>query len=241
MDKRLLLIGIVLIIGSVLIGSAVLPKPPTPKEFSAQVIIAPNSFSYSSLHMNATDFLELYYSATSPIDFYLLNSTGFDYFESSNSTIVFNSITAGDGVLYETLNSTLGAMPYESNYTTNVTKPAYESSNISIYPTGNYFLLFSNMRNGASNVTYGYVSIPVNQLISSTLPYNGAYQVGSIAAAAIFIAGVVIAFLSLFRSQAKKPEAMVDTEAKRLYAKIDSKASTKRKIKPHRKRKTARK
>ncbi len=224
MDKRLLILGVALVIASVIIGSTQLPKPPSViTESPPTVLVAPNSFAYGTLYLSSNDLLELFYTAGKPIDFYLLNSTGFDYFRLANSTSIFTENAARLGVLYETLNSTLGAIPYSSNYSANVSRPVIESSSLGVYAAGNYFVLFSNKGPTMANVTYNYINVPLSELINASSPYGGASEAGSIFSSVIFIVGVIIAFFALFRGRDKKVQKLVDIEANRLYESIANK------------------
>ena len=214
MDKRLLLAGIALIIIGLVAGSSQMPTIQDMGGYSSTVVVAGNSFAEGSLNMNTNSVLGFRYAAAAPVDFYILNQSGYSAFASagaSNSVVAaFNSIAHGNGVVYSAENSTF----------MNRTVLAYSSANIT-YPAGNYFFIFRNRNAAISNVTYAYVTIPSNELEGSGSVYGSVFGVGSIVSAALFLAGAVLAFLSLFRGRDKEKQGTVDEEASKIYKEIE--------------------
>ena len=214
MDKRLLLAGIALIIIGLVAGSSQMPALQNVGRYSSTVVVAGNSFAEGSLNMNTNSVLWFYYAAAAPVDFYMLNQSGHSAFASataSNSVVAaFNSIAHGVGVVYSAENGTF----------MNLTVLAYSSANIT-YPAGNYFFIFRNRNAAISNVTYAYVTVPSSELEGSGSAYGSAFTAGSIVSAALFLAGVVLAFLSLFRGRDKKQQGAVDEEASKIYKDIE--------------------
>ncbi|MCL5428039.1 MAG: hypothetical protein M1321_02555 [Candidatus Marsarchaeota archaeon] len=221
MDRILLVLGIALVVLGMLYGSSQLPQagPQALSQYNSTVIVASNSYAYGSLYLNSSSLLEFFYSATAPVDFYLLNSTGFRGFGAANAIDAFSSISPENGLLYETQDSMLGAMPYSANYSKNVSVPVYGANNI-VYSPGNYFFLFRNTNaNSMDNVSYGYLYLPVNDIMGNSVQYNGTFEAGSIVAGAMFFAGVVLIFLSFFRKRGgKKQQSDIDAEAQRIYS-----------------------
>ncbi len=220
MDKRLLALGLLLIVASFFVGVSQAPKiPQNVGQSTSTALVAVNSFAYGSVYLNSTSVLEFYYAATTPVNFYLMGSGGFDGFRTSNSANAFNVITPQNGLLYETVNSTLGAVPYQDNMSKNVSVPVYESSNLT-YGAGTYVFLFSNSGNAISNVTYGYIYLPVNEILGGSSGYGSAFTAGSMATAALFFAGIVVAVMSLFRGRDRKEQAQADLTASRIYERM---------------------
>jgi hypothetical protein len=222
----MLLIGILLIIISVFVGSTQIAQPSTEMPYASGSVVAPNSFVYGALKLNYSNFIFIY-NSSNPVNFYLLNDSGFAYLKLYNSVSVFSGNTAGHGVIYKLLNKTQGGVLYAYNYSTNSSAnasiPYFITGGSGNKYHGSYFFLFSNQGNTISNVTYEYVNGPLGN--SSAEVYSYVSTPGSIVSAILFIAGVVLIFFSLFRKREKKVQSDIDIEASKLYSSISAKSN----------------
>ncbi len=229
MDKRLMLLGIMMIISGFLITGLSYNPSSYISSSSQTVSLAPNALVYSAVKLNATGFISIVYSSSpSPINFYLMNQSAFSairpYIDSEYLPASTVRSLEGKGLLFEVDNSTSGIFPYNISYNSIGYKaPSYLSGNSLILQGGIYYLVYQNPGAGYSNTTYKYV-VPAAGL----LPGNGSSPSGisltGTFSALLVLAGVVLAVLSLIRSGKEgKSSAETDEKIARIYMHIEKK------------------
>lgn len=230
MDKRLLLLGIVLIIIGIAVAvsyssSNLSNIATTTKE---AVAIAPNSIIYSPIAINVTNLVYIVYaSGKEPLDFYLVNSSAFisvqPYLKSGIIPANLLSSLEGRGLYMEVENSTEGIFPYNSSLNgQGFSSPAYYNN--TLLSKGTYYMIYRNPGNVTANATYGYV-LPNGALINSTtqLSSSGLGLEGG-ASALLLLAGIVLVIYSFISAGRPTQSAKQRDEAiQKLYADIEKK------------------
>lgn len=216
MDKWLLLIGIALILAAFVWSSAsVRPLPALNSTYSSTVAVAGNSFTEGTTTMSNGTMLLFSYTAQSPLDFYLFNSSSANYLNASKlqllpGELASNVITAG--LLDAALNNRNATIPYLANASLQNSQPSTANSL--------YYFVLSNPSPSATNVTYFYTVVPVSALSGASLQTSlGTNVVPSI----MFIAGIVIAVFSVFRPKGGKKTEATDAEVQKTYAQLEKK------------------
>ena len=234
MDKRLLVLGIALVIAGFLVAGSSYSPSNYISTSAQEIAIAPNNNLYSSITLNTTGFFEVFYSSGNvPINFYILNNSAFAYIEPylNSSSLPYNSVTQlqGKGLLYATHNSTRGVYPYNSSYSSlGLNTPSYSSSSYNSMPAGKYYIVYSNPTNTYANTTYEYV-LPNVGLLNPNSSFYSSLSATSIASSLLFLAGIILAVLSFFRkSKSKEDPKAREAEIAKLYSQIDAKAKKKR-------------
>jgi hypothetical protein len=201
--KRLTLIGILLVVislGVLYVNSLQIQSGFAPGQLDV-MLLAANTIRYASINLtNSTALGTLFYTNSTPIDYYLLNQTGFDaalpYIESNSILYAHANSLEGNGAIAIVHNSTAGEYPYQQGATSNQVQPysEYESNSSTIVPAGSYYEVFQNT--GSRNVTIYYSAIEKTQSqISSGLFSNAAY---GFVGAVLFIGGIIAALYSIF-------------------------------------------
>lgn len=240
MNKKILVVGILVIIFSILIAATGAPNPYAYLSNipPGGISMRPNSVSYFSVPLNASAILTGTYVSSNAIDFYVLNSTAFNKMNPANSPIngILNQATSleGKGVFYILLNGTRGVFPAQQNSTNvNVQKPFYTINSTPILSNGTYFLLFVNKMNRSTNVSYYIVAQPITP--STTRSYLSGLSSFGIVSGILFISGFIIVFLSFLRGGKSDKEKLTESEIQNLYKKIEKrekiKSQSKRRIK----------
>jgi|GEM_PF-5919805 hypothetical protein len=241
MDRRLFLLGVLLIVIGILIAFSYTYQAlnaSTVATGSRQTItIAPNRIVSSPISLNSTSMVYLVYNSNAvPITFYLLNSTAFDslspYLQSGNlSSNVLTSLESGD--LYKkAYNNTGGVFLLQGSSSAQGLSPA--SYNLSlVLAGGTYYAIYRNPGNSSATTTYGYV-LPnsglitgTNQIISSGLGLYGE------ASAILILAGLILCVYSFVLPGRKPKNASRREEAiQKLYLNIEKKEKTAAERKP---------
>ncbi len=214
MDKRLLILGVVLIIVGLLFGGSQMPTIQNLSHEASTIAVSSNGFASGQVYANTTSMIWFYYESGSPVDFYMLNVTGYEPFNQVNSSVntiisAFNSLAFNRGLLYVKQNSDF----------MNLTSLTYSQNNVS-YPAGNYFFVFRNTNNAITNVTYEYITAPAIDFIGQESAYGNAFTDSSVVSAVLFFGGIIVIIISIFVGGRKK-QSNIDDEAKKLYASIE--------------------
>ncbi len=231
MDKRVLLVGIVLIIISLFVASeAVQPIFNAMQNTNAtsQVIsLMPHGASYLHIPLNQSSVLVVAFTAGQNVSFYFMNRSAF--------TVMLPSITAnrsltmqatgleGNGIIETMQNYTSGSFPYEST----PARPAsvYVAPNTTLLGTGDYYAVFYDPSQANTTVLVKYNIVP----LSAISPASTNFAVVSILAFIIFLAGAVLTIYGLIRkpktdqntvsdAKAASDKAEMQREVDRLYA-----------------------
>ena len=239
MDKLILGIGIILVVLSFFIGSAVispgiLNQQGLNNTYINKITIHQNSTVTDNVDIANASLFVVSYQSTLPIQFYLINQNLSKNFTNKNITISSINKTGVYVVIY---NSTLGTtFPYNQNLSeAGYSKPAYiyngtqVSQNGTVYQKGNYSLEFYNQnKTNYANVTYHYYIYQLSNL-SRIENYTNTLVPGSIVTSIIFIVGLVLIVLGIVRKKVPKDfENNFDKEVNRLYNNLDSKKNTKK-------------
>lgn len=207
MNKKIILIGIIVIVLAFIIGSVALPNALSSiSNFGTQsLVILPGQTSYTTYFLNETGFIIAGYQSNAAMNFYFVNQSGFDslkgYFNSTLTLSQWARNHQGSGVIESITNSRVGIFPY-SQFTNQTAVPtgSYISQNASILPAGNYYAILQNADNVTANVN-----------VTSDVSANIQKQSGSIFAIGIsvfivFVAGIGIVIYGII----KKPKVPAD-------------------------------
>ena len=223
LNKKMLVIGILLILFSVVIGgmtySASFSSATTANREGLS--LQPSSSIYVRLAVNSSSTPLLLYYSSAPVDFYLVNSTAFSsvepYLSNASKTADLMRSLEGTGVMEVFSNSSLGVFPYTENLSRNFPPPSYTINGTIPAENATYYLIYSNKGSSYVNISYTYMYIPT----VNSVPYaKRAFELPSIAAGLLFIAGLVISILS-FLSGKRVSEKESDKEATRLYRRLE--------------------
>ncbi len=232
MDKRLALLGILLGLAGFAIATASYNPASVVYSPKSSIIIAPNSISYTTVKLNQTSLLSLIFSSKpSPVDFYLLNQSGFTLFERyfASSSITSNAVSAleGKGLLLYIKNSTGGVFPYNSTYSEiGFRQPSYTynlSASTPFY-NGTYYLVYKNLGSNSTNASFEYAIPNTGLLLDSSS--SAILGPASTVSAFLVLAGMVLFILSFIRP-GKEPKTAKEKEEEILlfYDKLSKKKS----------------
>ncbi len=224
MDRRVLALGVLMILASLLWGVSSAPSLPTFNATSSSTVsVASNGYASGQVALNQSSLLVLSYASSNTINFYLLNSSGANYLTAQGAGSLYYRVSQNlsvPGLISATLNATKGSTPYVSNYSSyGIAPPTFSSGNSSVLLRGTYYFLFANARAVPVNVSYSYTVIPLSSVAGSGLQTS---LQGSIAPALLFIAAIFVLVFGMFMSK-KKQDGPDEDEVKKLYAKIDKK------------------
>ena len=215
--KKLTKIGILLFVMSLLViyaSSASFQGSVTGSNIQ-EISILPHNTLYTSFTLtNFTIVGFFYYSNSTPVDFLLLNQSGFSRasLQINSSKPINESQAARSGALELIYNSTYGVFPYSQLNAT--PQSVYSSNSPPILPAGNYYAVFENPGQSSVRISYSVI-LKTQSGINSTILSTAAY---GLTGAALFFSGIVIILYSVL-AKPKKEELKVDEEAERLYAK----------------------
>ncbi|MEM0201010.1 MAG: hypothetical protein QXD23_01245 [Candidatus Micrarchaeaceae archaeon] len=246
MDKRIVIIGVVLSILSFLIaGSVIGPSITSQINYNNtqinKIIVAPNTTVTDTIQIFNESFFVLSYTSTVPINFYLLNKTGKDYSNiyTANKNQIDNNQTIkleGKGLYVWIQNATEGTTyPYNSNLSSyGYKKPTYfyngthnNQQNLE-YQNGTYYLEFYNKNVTYANITYKYYEYPFSSLNQSSVYYSNVFVPGSLVSSIMFIIGILLIVFGLLRKRYDKTEQQnFDQKINDIYKKIDKNSKRK--------------
>ena len=217
MDKRFVLIGVVLMVAGALVAfsysSQIGTKAGTLTRQS--LIVAPNSLVYSPITLNKTNAVYVIYtSGNVPVDFYLVDSYAFSGIvpDLKKGYVPKNIISeySGNGLYIEIKNSSQGIFPYNSSLSgEGFPAPKYYSG-AEVLGSGTYYMIYANPGSLPSNITFGYV-LPSAGLTNDTQQFisSGMGLYGSVSAVMV-LAGIIMIVWGVI-SEGKDKE---DTEEK---------------------------
>lgn len=245
MDKRIFAVGIILVIlGFALAASAANPQSLVTESTPQNLELFPNSILYSSVSLNQSSFIYLmYYSNSTPINFYFVNSSAFAILESNITAekLPSNVIQTlqGKGLLLASQNSTRGGFPYTNS--TGSSLPTYVANVSAILPQGNYYMIYQNPGSTPTTATYQYV-LPSPGVLNGQSPEISKISSYGIGSALLLIAGIVLMVYSFFTKPNSKQAAITrEAEIAEVYKKIDEKQEKKTgKSSPSKRKKQAR-
>ncbi len=229
MDKRLLLLGILLFIaGFVIAGLSY--NPSTLLSVSTQnIAIAPGKAIYSEIDLNTTSFLIVRYdSIPTPINFYVVNQSVFSsiapYLYSGNLSQGFLRTFEGKGFLFGVENSTGSIFPYNASInSTGAKAPFYISGNLTNLPSGRYYLIYQNPSLSYVNATYR-TALPNSGILSGNQKASPGLGFAGIISALFVLVGIVLVVLSFIRFGKAGAEAKEqEKEITAMYKKIEAK------------------
>lgn len=223
MRRNFLYIGIALIIVGIAVGLFSLQSV-VPSAFSNATVktISVNStaLAYLPVYMNQTGLAIVYFNASSPVDFYFANATGFAAMSSAKPANVTSAAVGkeGKGVYEVYLNATSGAFPYTLS---GLKTPSYVANVTGAMQIGTYYAAFLGLGSGTESVVARSVVVPlsaINSTFSKVALYGGVTIV-------IILAGIVLIILSFVMKDKQKQEEGMDENAKKAYEKIEKKRS----------------
>ena len=244
MDKRLTLLGILL--GLAGLGIAMMSYNPSSIVYSprSSITIAPNAVSYTTVKLNQTGLLSLIFSSNpSPVDFYLLNQSGFNLFEHylSSGAMASNTISdlEGNGLLLYIKNTTGGVFPYNSTYSgIGFKQPSYtyNQSYTTPFYNGTYYLVYKNLGSNSTNASFEY-AIPNTGLLLNNAS-SAILGPASAISAFLVLLGMVLFILSFIRDgKESKPAKEKEEEILLFYDKLSKKRTAGTSSKKSRKKK----
>lgn len=207
MNKRIIIIGIIVIILSFLIGTIALPNALLGiAHFSNQsVSILPAHNSYLPYFINETGFIVVGYQSSTPLNFYFANASAFlilqNYMNSTLQLSQWATRLQGNGVLESIPNSKVGIFPY-SQFSSSNSTPAgsYVIANASLLPAGNYYAIFQNLANSSASVN-------VTSDVSTNISSQGGYIFGiGVLIFVLFVAGIIIIVYGVIKKPKAAPE-----------------------------------
>ncbi|MGC8479091.1 MAG: hypothetical protein ACP5M9_00250 [Candidatus Micrarchaeia archaeon] len=250
MDIRIVVIGVIILLVSFFIASSVVEPSVAPQQlgnstYINKIIVAQNSIVVSPIEIKNTSFFVFSYAASSPIDFYFMNQSGYNYINSynavNNGSFIYKNgpKLAGKGVLEYILNGTLGTT---FPYTSNLSNYGYKEPNYfyngsaygpgsSIYEDGSYYLYFYNNNSPYINVTYRYSLIKFANITNGnfTESLNSNFVPGSLVSSLSFIIGIILIVYGVIRKpNDKKAQEVVDKKALDIYEELEKKNSTRK-------------
>ncbi len=259
MDRRIVIIGIILVILSFFIASAVIqPELLSQQNYNNtyinKIIVAPNSVVSAGISLSNASILVISYTSTIPINFYFVNKSGTYAFRnvSSNLSKEYNILSSieGNGLYIGINDSFMGTTyPYNTNLSSyGYKKPFYvfgnnatQQGNIE-YHNGTYYAEFYNHNNSYANVTYKYYTYSLYNITNTAGSYENAFVPGSLITSIIFIVGIILTVYGLLsKKDSKQTEEKVNKEVYELYAKLESKNKKTRKHAVKNKKKSTRK
>lgn len=233
MDKRLLLLGILLFIAGFVIAASSYNPTSFLSTSTQSIAIAPNSIIYSPVTLNSTGFLSVVYeSGSTPIDFYVMNQSAFSsietYIKAGTLTPNLTAPLEGKGLLLAVRNSTGGIFPYNSSY--NSIGPQsllYLSGNSTVLQGGTYYVVYQNPGSSAANATYRTV-IPNSGLLLPNSKASSSLGLAGIVSALLVLVGIVLTILSFMRSKKEGPSAVKrEEEIAAIYKDIETRQKRK--------------
>lgn len=231
MNRRFLLIGIILVLAGFLVAGSVwnsIGPYYMPKSFNQTVVIAPNSEVYSPVSINTSKFIAFIFNSQHvPIYFYIVNGSAFQnvWQEMHNGNISYDSIAQmqSEGILVAIDNSTRGIYPYNSVLNSSLfPAPVYAFNESGIFNSGTYDLIFRNPTNAFANTTFGYI-IPTSGLSANSPTEPQSLGIASIASAVLVILGIIMFVLGLFGTGNKVTSSQREAEIAKMYQNIDNK------------------
>ena len=235
MDKRFVLIGIMLMIAGALVAfsysSQIGPKAGTLTRQS--LIIAPNSLVYSPIILNKTDAVYVIYtSGNVPVNFYLINSYAFSGIVPAlkKGYVPKNIISeySGNGLYIEIKNSSQGIFPYNNSLSgEGFPAPEYYSG-AEVLGSGTYYMIYANPGSLPSNITFGYV-LPSTALSNDTQQFisSGMGLYGSVSAVMILAGVIMIVWGVISEGREKDDTKERESEIHEKYREIGSRTAKK--------------
>lgn len=255
MDKRIVAIGIIVLILSFVIASSVVgPSITSNINYNNtqinKIIVKPNTTVTDTINIYNTSFFVLTYSSTVPINFYFLNQTGQNNLNSlnklknnsENSTYVTS--IEGKGLYLFIQNGSKGTTyPYSSNLSAYGYKEPKYFYNKTLaygpgsaeYQNGTYYLEFNNKNISYANITYEYDEYSLSTLNQSSY-YGNVFVPGSLASSVMFILGIILIVFGVIRKKYSRTEIQqYDTKIDEAYKKLGKKTKSSRKVKKRKK------
>ncbi|MDE1869502.1 MAG: hypothetical protein KGH71_00765 [Candidatus Micrarchaeota archaeon] len=207
MNKRIILIGIIVMVASFVIGAIALPNALMGiSNFSNQSIsLLPAHNTYLPYFINETGFIVLGYQSSQNLNFYFANASAFLILQNyMNSTLTLSQWATrlqGNGVLESIPNSKIGIFPYSQFSSSNAApQGSYIVENASILPAGNYYAIFQNTGNSSATVN-------VTSNVSTNISSKGGYIFGiGILIFVLFVAGIIIIVYGIVKRPKIAPE-----------------------------------
>lgn len=224
MDKKLLLIGMVVIIAGLLIVGMESPSNIMPPTDYQQLSLRPGGVMVIPLPMNSTGLFTVVFGANNTVSFFLFNSTAFRQIRTENQSAdsIFNQAVSfeGRGTMAIIYNKTSGLFPYSNDTASNgEVQPPFYSSNTIMFDNETYYMVFANTANTVNYVHYSTIIQYITPEILQTYTKD-IYTSGLPGAFAVMI-GFVIVIISVFRGN-KKAENLNEAQIGELYKKIDT-------------------
>ncbi|MDE1856056.1 MAG: hypothetical protein KGH49_02365 [Candidatus Micrarchaeota archaeon] len=207
MDKKIIVLGVIVFLAAFVIGSLVVPSSLTGLvQFTNQTIaLQPNQLTATTYYLNQTGFIILAYNSSQNLDFVVTNASGYvalrGYLNNSAALLQRASALEGNGVYEMLLNTSVGAFPSQL-FPVNAPVGSYLGQNVSLFPAGNYYAIFHNRANATADVKLAY------DVASNIGPQASKVLETGIALFVIIVAGIVIIIYGIFR----KPKVVQATE-----------------------------
>ncbi|MDE1847614.1 MAG: hypothetical protein KGH61_01540 [Candidatus Micrarchaeota archaeon] len=202
MDKRFVVIGVLLVIVTLVIGGTVVPNQISSignTQSQTVALLAHGSFLIN-FTVNGTEGMEIIeYVAANKVDFYFVNSSAYALLHGYlDNTQIMGQIARnhyGNGVYEAFLNSSVGMFPYVSSIlpNTTLTPNSYVDKNFSVLGNGTYYGIFANLGNSSSelNITTDVINGNIAQKASGVITTSLFLFVALIAGIIILIYGII--------------------------------------------------
>ena len=232
MDKKLLGIGIVLLIVGALLSTGSYQAtqsifPNANNTVTAKALLAPHLIAYSPLYLNTTSFVSMGYNSSNTISFYLVNGSAFTrllpLIDANRSLIGNATALEGKGVFFIVYNQSRGIYPYQTVYGNLFPVPTYQNTNSSVLLSGTYYLIFENDAGANTIVAYSSLAKPASSVSIIASSSAGFGLVGAF----LVLAGLVLMVYS-FISRRNVQEQLKQEEIDRMYSSIGKTPARKR-------------
>jgi hypothetical protein len=234
MDRRLLIIGAILLLAGLVMvfGSSQATLAALPNENSTntqRAYIPANTVAYYPITLVSVSFVGIGYNATTPVSFYLVNSSAYNAMLPAihdNESLKNISISLeGKGVVAAQWDSAKGIFPWQASYSGIFPPPNYSEENVTLLPNDTYFILFqSGSTSNSTLIAYSIITTPASDLGISSFAAAGFGVVGAF----LVLAGLALCVYALIR-KGDDPETLREKEVDRIFADIEKKKRPRKK------------
>ncbi|MDE1850213.1 MAG: hypothetical protein KGH54_00255 [Candidatus Micrarchaeota archaeon] len=206
MNKRIVIIGVILILLAFVAGIALTPNTFTSIANTSlmNISVAQGGNSYVPFVVGANGLVSVIYNSNARLDFYFANSTAFKtlgaYKNSSLTLSQWARNLYGNGVYEIVPNSANGIFP---NFAPTNSSLNYSHANQSLFPfaAGTYYALFENLGNQSANIQM------ISSISDSARVASGFSQVIKIGVAffAALLAGIILIIYGILKKPKEAP------------------------------------
>ncbi len=220
MDRRLLLVGLLLLVlffvSSIFISGGV-SSTVNPNVYTYSAMLKPHTEIDYSIPLANTSQLTMTYNSSIPVNIYLINQSAFNALSneiSMNQSLLANvSALEGKGVIFAIENSTIPG--------SNGSRIVYGLNSSNTLPPGRYHLIFENARD--QNASIGQIDIITESLAQLTSnPALNNIALESLIPAVMLIAAIALMIWGAI-SRTKKDKEGEEEKVKNMYESYEKK------------------